>query len=73
MNTSETTRTTTAVVDEVATSGRVFVHEVTTGRPGFLANNTPITGLSRVAPGQSLQVEVRDSGDVMIVISARAA
>ncbi len=73
MDTTELTRVTTAIVDHVAPSGRVFIHEVDTGRPGFLANTTPTVNLSRIAPGQHISVEVRDSGDVMVVMSARPA
>jgi len=73
MTSAETTRTTTAIVDHLAPSGRVFVHEVETGRPGFLANTTPTTDLQRIERGQRILVEVRDSGDVMVVVSARPA
>lgn len=72
MDAETATRQTIVVVDRIANTGRVFVHEVGSGKAGFLGNNMPIQAATRVFPGQRLVADVKDRGDVVVIESARA-
>jgi hypothetical protein len=65
-------RTTTGTVVRVEPNGEVFVHEVDSGKLGFLANTTPVEGNLRLKPGTRLSLDVEDRGNVMVVSAARA-
>jgi hypothetical protein len=64
------TRTTTGVVDRIEPNGVIFVHEESSSRKlGFLEDDTPVKG--PVRRGTRLSLDVRDRGNVMVVLAAR--
>ena len=63
-------RTTIGIVDRIEPNGVVFVHELTSGKLGFLANTTPVTGNVQLKPGMRLSLDVEDRGNVMVVSAA---
>ena len=72
MDTIMQPRETTGIVDRIEPNGVVFVHELETGKLGFLANTTPVQGGVILKPGLRLTLQVEDRGNVMIVATARA-
>ena len=75
-------RTTIGVVDRVDADGMVLLHEVGSGKRGFVANTTPIFRMAQgysnfvalrrdeVKRGTQLELKVADEGNIMIVTSA---
>lgn len=63
-------RATIGIVDRVAPSGTIFVHEEQTGKLGYIANTTPIASQRPMRKGMKLALTVEDRGDVMVVESA---
>ncbi len=66
-------RKTIGIVDRIAPSGTVFVHEARTGKLGYIANTTPVESRQPLRKGMQLSLSVEDRGDVMVVESARDA
>ncbi len=64
-------RKTIGVVDRVDADGVVLLHELLSGKRGFVANTTPINETAgAVKPGTHLDLDVEDHGNIMIVESA---
>lgn len=72
MDAESATRQTIVIVDRIASTGRVFVHEVGSDKAGVLGNNMPVQAATSVYPGQRLVADVKDRGDVVVIESARA-
>jgi hypothetical protein len=66
-------RTTVGIVDQVSPDGTVFLYEEGSRKFGFVGNNTPVMGLTRLVRGTRLSIDVEDKGNVMVVVAAHAA
>ncbi|MCX7377000.1 MAG: hypothetical protein NTY94_09710 [Alphaproteobacteria bacterium] len=64
-------RKTVVTIDRIEPTGNVFVHEAS-GKRGFFTNTTPRSGELELQEGASLDVDVTDIGEVMVIKSARS-